>query len=406
MKRLNSLRKYSLEWGIVLVFLLPPLGIGWLIAKGWYHFYRFFINRKGILPVTAATIFLTCLMISSIGASILLQNAEYLMITGLLIGYFGIYLHVRKNIRLTDLSRYKWIVIFGGLYICVFGNVEMFLHQHFHINNHIIGLLTGAQLLGFPHYDRLFGDAYNPNFASFLLLLAAAFLLAEILGELNKKPQFRSLVLKGVMLAAIAAALMETESRESIVTLVVIFLLFVFRYRWKIGALILFVIVLFSQQLVSMIPRMDLLNASLKFREHIWENSLLIWNQHPLFGVTPFGFQKEYIMMTGRHIAHAHNIFLAYLSDYGIVGEAAFLLLVATCVYKFFKVFRSMKTDKRKTGDLFILAFPIIPLTGLLDFPMSSPQIMFLVIILLGGWDRYVAHFQFLKKAALQVRYT
>lgn len=403
---MSSFRKYSLEWGILLVFLLPPIGIGWLVVKGWYHFYQFFLSRKGMLPITAATIFLSSLMISSIGAAILLQNAEFLMITGLLIGYCGIYLHTKENIKLSDLIRYKWIVIFGGVYICVFGNVQMYLHQHFQFNHHIIGLLTGAELLGFPHYDRLFGDAYNPNFASFLLLMAAAFLLAEILGDLSKGPRLKTMIFKLVLMAAIAIALVQTESREGFVTLIVLFLLFVFRYRWKIGALILLAVLIFNQQLLALIPRMDLLKRSLQFREHIWENSIQIWNNHPLFGVTPLGFRHEYVLMTGRNIAHAHNIFLAYLSDYGIIGEITFLLLVATCVYKFVKVFWSMKNDKRKIGDLFILAFPIIPLTGLLDFPMSSPQVMFLVIILLGGWDRYVAHFQFLKKAALQVHYT
>ncbi|HET7577992.1 MAG TPA: O-antigen ligase family protein [Bacillales bacterium] len=403
---MKTSQPYSLEWGILLLFLLPPVGIGWMILKGWYHFYQV-LSKKGTFPVTPAVIFFCSLMVSSVGAAILLQNGKFLLITGMLIGYCGIYFYAKDKIQLSDLRRYKWIVIFGGVYIFLFGNIQLYIHQHWHVNHPIIGFLTGAKLLGFPQYDRLLGDAYNPNFASFLLLLAAAFLLTELLAECKKGPRLKPLLFKLALLAAIGTAVVQTESREGFVTLMILLLLFVFRYRWKIGLFLLGVGLLFHDQWMAIIPRTDIISHSWNFRERIWENSVQIWNNHPLFGVTPFGFQHEYDLMTGRSIAHAHNIFLAYLSDYGILGELAFLLLIVTFLYKFVRVLTSMKNDSPKIIDLFLLAFPIVPLTGMLDFPMASPQVMFLVIILLGSWDNYAARFHFqTKRAALQVRYT
>ncbi|HET7658529.1 MAG TPA: hypothetical protein VFK37_09570, partial [Bacillales bacterium] len=119
---------------------------------------------------------------------------------------------------------------------------------------------------------------------------------------------------------------------------------------------------------------------------------------HPLFGVNPLGFEKEYYHLAGKDIAHAHNLFISYLVDYGIIGGTAFLILGLACLFKSAKAIVSIKNSNRKVGDIFLFSFPVIPLTGLFDFPMSSPQVMFLVIILLGAWARYVVHFPIMKR--------
>lgn len=394
----TSLRTHSLEWGVLLLFLMPPIGIGWLVFKGWFRLYQY-IRQKRTFPVTAGTIFFCCLMVSSVGASILSHQPEYLLITGLLLGYCGIYLYTKENIKLFELHKIKWYIILGGVYIFIVGNLELILNKfHFSIPI-VIRYLTGAQLLGFPYKNiRLYGDAFNPNWAAFLLLLSVAFLLAELLNQMGKGFRLKRLLLYLFLFIIVSTGLVETASRDGLATLFILILIFLIRYRWKIGLIVFAIALVFYQQLVSFMPRANFITHALKFREKIWHYSLIIWHHHPLFGVNPLGFENEYYQLAGKQIAHAHNLFLAYLVDYGILGGTAFLILGFTCIIKSTKALLSIKNRNRKVVDLFLFFFPVIPLTGLFDYPMSSPQIMFLVIILLGAWARYVVHFPIMKK--------
>lgn len=393
----TSFRTHSLEWGVLLLFIFPPIGIGWLVFNGWFRLLQY-IRRKRTFPVTVGTIFFCCLTVSSTGASILSQQPKFLFITGLLIGYCGIYLYTKENIKLFELHRIKWYVILGGVYLFVSGNLELIFHKFHYKTPSVFGYLTGSKLLGFNHFNRLYGDAFNPNFAAFLLLLSAAFLLAELLNQLGKGFRFKLLILYVFLFITVSIGLVETQSRDGLATLFVLLLIFIIRFRWKIGLLITGLTLAFYQPLVMHMPRANFISHAFHFRHKIWAYSLVIWHHHPLFGVNPLGFQNEYYHLTGKQISHAHNLFLAYLVDYGILGGTAFLILGIACFIMSIKAVSSIKNSNRKVGDLFLFFFPVIPLTGLFDFPMSSPQIMFLVIIMLGAWARYVIHFPILKK--------
>lgn len=394
---MKFIRAHSLEWGIVFLYLIPPLGIAWLMVKGWYHLYQYWIVDKTI-QFTVGTFFFGSLVVSSMAGAILLRNIEYFAYTGMILGYFGIYLHVKKKVKLSDIRRYKWLVIFGGLYMFLFGNLQLYLHEKLHFTNQTIGLFTGGALLGDNHYDRLFGDAYNPNFASFLLLIALAFLLTDLLNKQNGRIHVKKLIIKLAILPILITSIVETQSREGFVTMVVILFVFIFRYRWKIGLVILATVPLFYHWWLHLVPRVDTRAYSLRVRENIWLNSLHIWSNHPIFGITPLGFGNEYRALFGKNVAHAHNIALAYLSEYGVLGEVAFLFLVIVSVYKFIQIFFFTKAIEKDIGNLFLFALCIIPLTGIFDFPMFSPQVMFVTVILLAIWDHFTFRLEFFSK--------
>ncbi|HET7615369.1 MAG TPA: O-antigen ligase domain-containing protein, partial [Bacillales bacterium] len=111
---------------------------------------------------------------------------------------------------------------------------------------------------------------------------------------------------------------------------------------------------------------------------------------HPIFGVTPLGFQDQYAMLSKYHIAHAHNLFLAYLSEYGLIGALVFIMILAFCTVHFIRMMKYVRRRKHCTADLFLFALPVIPFMGTLDFPLFSQQVMLLTIALLSYWEVYL----------------
>ncbi|WKB36481.1 hypothetical protein QS257_05085 [Terrilactibacillus sp. S3-3] len=73
-------------------------------------------------------------------------------------------------------------------------------------------MLTGGMLIGYNHHDRLFGSAYNPNYASYLLVLAIAFLLAELLQAIKKGAE-KQIGFSLILLALLSFGVFDTGSR-------------------------------------------------------------------------------------------------------------------------------------------------------------------------------------------------
>ena len=80
-------------------------------------------------------------------------------------------------------------------------------------------------------------------------------------------------------------------------------------------------------------PRNDTIDGSFQIREDIWRNSIEMWNQHFLFGTTPHGFTIAYDNLFNQGVPHAHNIFIGFFAEFGVIGGLAFLILLGTTLY-------------------------------------------------------------------------
>lgn len=399
----NFLKNHSIEIGLLLLFILPPLGIGLLIIIGLIHFIKIFKTKKP-LPFTIGSFFFINLLIASIGASFMFMEIKYFMIPILITSYLGYYLYIKEHFSKKLLSNYVRIIIFGGVYIAFIGQFQLLIPEFVnlfqpksHLFFQIIGVLTGWMPLSFDESNRLFGSAYNPNFAAFFLLMSIALLFWKILSRENILRNSGLLIVLGV-------AIIQTGSRSGVIGMILLFIIFLFRYRWQIGvglAGLLSLISLKFDLIDELLPRYESIQASATGRKNIWENSVHIWSDHPFFGVTPLGFREAYDAFAHDKVAHAHNIFLGFFTEYGTIGGLSFVLLFIVIAVKVILVMYSFR-NRKKYLDIFLLLMPVFLMTGMLDHPLVSPQTALLTIFLIAGWESYVKRLNFFTKPTVE----
>lgn len=378
------------EISVGLCFLLPPVGILFLFVLSFSTIYHTLKARKR-LNFSLPFILFLCLFIATVGAVFQMKNLTLLVGSMMVLGYWGLYQRVISNGSEENFRRYRWIVILGGVYNCLIGFAGKSLITH-----PVIGFLTGTLLFGGTpsvDYSRLIGSAYNPNFTMYLLLLSMAFVFAEMLIYFRKK-QYPVLALLIPILLILSVGVIATGSRAGYFTMVCIYILFFMRIN-KVIFITTSVILLGSiKPLFDLMPRTASLDQSYQVREQIWINSLELWGHHPLFGTTPLGFRQAYIDLFAQDVPHAHDIFIGFFAEYGILGGIPFLIFVCTTVYKCVNLF-FYRENNNGLLDYFLLSLPIIIFTGVLDEPIFSPQIALLTIVLLGYWEVYSNRFAF-----------
>jgi O-antigen ligase len=290
-------------------------------------------------------------------------------------------------------------MIIGGVYLVVVGNIL----KQFYVSNMFFGLLTGTIFIG-PSEDsggRLFGSAYNPNFTGLLLLITLTFLLADLLKQIQDKSQSISKWFF-FLLMLIVVGIFQTGSRAGVATMFIMFVIFMLKSAPKVGIATITIILIAKSQILALIPRFQFISEATFVRKEIWENSFRIWKEYPYFGTTSLGFYEAYAHL-GKPVPHAHNIVLAFFSEYGTIGGLAFLLLSATIAFKFCCLC-FLNAKKKILLDFFILSMPVILLTGIFDHPLVSPQTALLITILVACWDRYTERLPFVQKSVLYVK--
>ncbi|QKE74491.1 O-antigen ligase family protein [Arthrobacter citreus] len=379
-----------LEKSILLCFLLPPLGMLLLLVIGLQTLYtHWFINKRFIYSISSY--FFLCLLISTLGAALLDRNGLYLLVSILILGYWGLYCRILGSERSQLFQRFRLIIIFGGVYSCVIGWISKWL-----VFPKAIDYLLGTVLFWDArpiHFNRLIGCAYNPNFNVYILLIAISFLFGSLLASIRKK-HYKCLAWQLPIQLLLSYGVFLTGSRAGFATMISIYLLFIFRLNRVLFFTCSFIGLIFYKFLIYIMPRADSVIQASQKRVDIWKNSYNIWENHPFFGVTPIGFGREYFMQYNQYIPHAHNILLGMFAEYGTLGGLAFLILasvnIAKCIHLFF-----FKLNKKSLVNSFILGLPIILFTGIFDEPIFSPQIGFLTVVFLGCWDHYSKRIQY-----------
>jgi O-Antigen ligase len=383
----------SIEISVLLCFLLPPAGILFLFLIGLHTFYKqWFVKQWFVFSLSSY--FFLCLFISSIGASILMKEITYLSISVMILGYWGLYVKILESEKNRLFQRFRFIMIFGGIYSCLIGWVSKWITFPT-----ALSYLTGTVLFGKvepKNYSRLIGCEYNPNFTVYILLLSISFLFALLLTSIKTK-QFIGLIWQIPFLLLLSYGVVETGSRAGFATMIVIYFLFFFRLNRFFFIISTIIGVFLLKWLFHLIPRVDSVIQASQTRFDIWKGSFTIWQEHSLFGVTPLGFGQEYLKHYNEFVPHAHNILIGMFAEYGTLGGLAFLLLVSLnlvkCVHLFFSIRR-----KKYFLDSFLLGLPIILLTGVFDEPLFSPQIGFLTVVFLACWDQYSKRILFVIK--------
>ncbi|WP_239984915.1 O-antigen ligase family protein [Sporolactobacillus pectinivorans] len=383
MNLLINIKKRPVEFGYAMLFILPPLGmavLAWFGCKEWVAIIR----RRSVLSTDPVSILFMLVTLASVGAAIANRQVTDLLSTAMLAGYYGIYLYLLNNPGRLRLAKYLWITILGGVYL-YFSNQFYDVLSHFITIPPDVNLMTGHLLMGFSKQNRLYGSAYNPNYACYLLILALSLLLVELLRSIKLR-SMQKIAAELVALPILGFSIYETGSRAGFVIMILLLLLFTYNWNKKIFISVSILAVACTPFIFNAMPRTDSTGFSMQQRLNIWKNSFKLFTDHPLFGTTSLGFPDAYHRLTGHTIAHAHNLLLSVFASSGVVCGIFFTwLLIAGSI----SLIWSLKKEKgylRTT--LFFFSLPTIIAYGLLDFTLSSPQVMLVVIALVSFWVR------------------
>jgi O-antigen ligase len=397
LRELYTTKKFEIS--IVLCLVLPPIGIFLLTVLSFSTIYQT-IKSKKPFNRSLFSIFLLFLLIATVGSVCQMHNGMLVVESLMILVYWGIYQRIFTSKGAVNFEHYRWIIIFGGLYNCILDPVNKWA-----IGHPIIGFLTGTGLIGdspVSNYKRLIGSGYNPNFTMFLILLAMAFVFAEMLIRIQKK-KYKFIGLLLLLLPVLSLGVLETGSRAGYITMVCIYALFLIRLSKILFVTVSLVLLCLIKPLVHLMPRNTSIDSSYLGRKEIWINAIKIWTQHPLFGTTQLGFRQEYIRLFHLDIPHAHDIFIGFFAEYGLVGGVPFLFLVAITVYKCANLF-FLKRGNKGLLNYFLLSLPVIVFTGILDEPVYSPQIALVTIILMSFWEKYSSRIRYAYMAIPSVR--
>ncbi|RYL88969.1 O-antigen ligase domain-containing protein [Sporolactobacillus sp. THM7-4] len=383
--QIQEIKKNPIAAGLVVLFILPPLGMLWFVILGISEWLD--VKNKREMPTDMVSMLFILMMLASAGATMINLQPDYLLSTLMIGGYLSIYLYFLHHPDYLHLRQYLWITIFGGIYI-YFSEKIFDLFSFTSPAGKVVALMTGHFLFGYMKHDRLFGSAFNPNYACYLLILALSFLLVEFLRAIRFRDNKRISV-SLILLAILDLGIYETGSRAGFVIMLLLHLLFLFKWnkRWFITAAV--ATVLFSPSIYQWMPRSDDTGVSMDKRLEIWKTSLHIIAEHPVFGATSFGFRDDYVRLTGHAIPHAHDLFLAVFSISGVICGLFFIAIVMISGYRLIRL--QMKAGNNSYyADLFLFSLPTIIAYGLMDFELSSPQILIIVFGLLSFWSRYM----------------
>ncbi|MFT8390965.1 MAG: O-antigen ligase family protein [Sporolactobacillus sp.] len=384
--KFSIVRKQPLLWALGLVYVLPPIGMAWLFVLGICELVQTVKTKKKWALDPVGLLFLLAAA-AAVGATLVSWDWLRFLSVPMILAFYGIYLYLFHSIRRLHLRQYIWIVIGGGLYQVVSDKLFAAINHFVKIPD-AISFFTGNLLLGFTKYDRLFGSAYNPNYACYLLILSLSFLLVELLRMIRLRNKHAVLPML-IFLAVLDLGIYQTGSRAGFMIMLILHLMFLLFYnKWLFVGTTGFMLVL-TPFIYHWMPRSSSTEMSFSTRLDIWKNSFLVFWQHPLFGATPLDFPDVYQQIAGSSQSHPHNLFLAIFSSSGLLCGLFFTFLIIMSAYFLTRSFFQDKRHRYKV-ILFLFALPTIIEYGIMDFTLSSPQIMLVVLVLSAFWIDYL----------------
>ena len=239
---------------------------------------------------------------------------------------------------------------------------------------------------------RVFSTWENPNILAGYLDVAMCFVFAFLV---KMREQKRRLAL-GAALVLLAACLAMTYARMAFLVIALIFVLYGMMRDWRalVGAAVVagglfFVDPALFDRVTSVFTRVD---TSSEMRLALWESTLAMIGDHPFFGIGWGAYWMVYpeydFYLQGADvlIVHAHNMYLNYAAEIGIVGAVAFLwFFFGTMGLAFFSKVHDSEGFRQGLMLGISLAFCSVALNGLTDdvlFNIPSSMLLWLLAAL------------------------
>ena len=177
---------------------------------------------------------------------------------------------------------------------------------------------------------RVFSTLENPNVLAGYLDIC----ICMALGIFAKVKSIKQKLAMIPLIIMFAACLAMTYARGAFLTIVIVFIVYGIVQDWR--ALILFALVVagifhyepaFIDRILSVFVATD---SSEGLRIGIWISTLAMITDHPFIGIgwgafkSVYPYYDYYLKGANVEIFHAHNIFLHYAAEIGIIGAMAF----------------------------------------------------------------------------------
>jgi O-antigen ligase len=225
-----------------------------------------------------------------------------------------------------------------------------------------------------------YGGIYSNINAAGVLLSTA---VPVIVFFLSKEKHQASRIFYFVLLAIISVSLIITNSRASILAAAVGTFIYLFLVNRKILKKLLLISTLFVLILFFFTPVYELISTVLRFerivntRSYIWDIAYDIISNNIIFGVGPGMFpnfiykylpvmlgtwdeQSINFVYSEAGLGHAHNFFLFYFSELGLMGlffTVAFAVLFFNLAFQYFNKFKENNIADFKLAALAISLF-------------------------------------------------
>jgi len=287
-----------------------------------------------------------------------------------------------------------------------------------------VSVISGYGLVEFFGFNDIYSSIgarldsifTSPNYHALLAgpVTVLALSLLIFARSLWQKPIYWSLLLGSVLLNL--AALYYTYSFGGYLglSLGLIFVLAgvlrskIFSRKFVLAALAVFVVAagaVFLQSVTSPKFKRDFFDrqniSSWRGRLEVWQTGLAIVKRHPVLGVGlgnyDKGYQKYVSSSLGRpplepKMIHAHNLFLDFWTDLGIVGLAAFLFLL----FHFFSLFKKVKETDLALSFGAAASLVTVLGHGLVDTPYFKNDLSYLFWLIIF----IVLHLAYVRKHA------
>ena len=258
-----------------------------------------------------------------------------------------------------------------------------------------------TRILFFPkplqYAHRASGTFTNPNhLAGYLNLLLPLALTYTLLGRFSHLTKILIGYASLVILVAIGASISRGGMIVTGITLVVLFVILMFRPGYRLASLMMVILLLAAgagfvlKSRVSQ-KRFEQLSSAPgeDLRHYFWPAAIQIWKKDPVFGAGPGSFDFRYrqhrlpIWQTQIRPVYAHNDYLNALADWGIVGFALILLFGTSVILGVFRTWRFVNRSqndfeaKRSNKAALVLGAALglvtIFLHSIVDFNLQIP---------------------------------
>lgn len=267
----------------------------------------------------------------------------------------------------------------------------------------IIGIIEKIifALVGNPTH-RIFSTFGNPNmtgswFASSLFLL---FYLANI------KDESKNIKKYWIFSVIIIIAMLLTGSRGACVatigTSIVIGILMRIKFNRKtlIVSSVIFTVILFVafgevgivSKYVTAHPLIDSISPRLK----VWSGGVDMFLSKPLTGwgiLATMTKGVELVPLYNMNVIHVHNLWLMFLSSFGVVGFSIYIYMKTRLFVDLYKLF----FINRDLALLFIALNSIVIIQGIIDVSLFAPQLCVMFVATGSITQRIVAQTSYAK---------